>query len=391
MDRIILILTLTSMAVMIVFAIWMAMRQQKRLRRAQAEGKFSPLLPEEAMFELEGKQFRTAYQPGGNKMPACFILQTDCSAGGAFHVTREGGVERFFKRMNVDSEVQTGDRDFDDGYYLITDDKDFTWQVLSDSRKRQAVEALFNLGFNVVTVDTDLVEAVIEPYDPQHALGDNDRAAAAKWLQALAHHLPVGGMSTAPAGFYLSPRYRTHSLDGPRTPRRVFAVVFPLLLEPAGIFMVLLGVFNYQPLDPWSLVFKSLLPSGVMLLIYLRLAMTWLRGRATSHRDMIMAFILALTAFPVAGAGAALFVNGYLDQSPALRHVQRVTDKYFTRSKDSINYYLVVDSWRGGGTEEIRVNEVSYREAQVGRSRITLVSHAGYFGYEWVKGYQLQR
>jgi hypothetical protein len=146
------------MAVTLVLAIFMAVRMQKRMRKAQAEGKSSPLLPEETGFEQEGRQFRSAYQPGGNKMPACFILQTDCSAGGTFHVIREGGVERFFKRVNVDSEVQTGDRSFDSNYYLITDDKDFTWQVMSDSRKRQAVEELFNLGFNVVTVDSDLVE-----------------------------------------------------------------------------------------------------------------------------------------------------------------------------------------------------------------------------------------
>jgi hypothetical protein len=62
--------------------------------------------------------------------------------------------------------------------------------------------------------------------------------------------------------------------------------------------------------------------------------------------------------------------------------VQRVTDKYFSRAKDTTNYYLVVDSWRGGGTEEIRVNEIDYRDAQVGRGRIALISHAGYFGYE---------
>jgi hypothetical protein len=91
---------------------------------------------------------------------------------------------------------------------------------------------------------------VIELYDLQQALSDNDSAAEAKWLQALAYHLPSGGMSTTPPGFYMSPRYRTHPLDGPKTPQRIFAIAFPLLLEPAGIFMVVLGLFNYSPLDP---------------------------------------------------------------------------------------------------------------------------------------------
>ena len=120
------------------------------------------------------------------------------------------------------------------------------------------------------------------------------------------------------------------------------------------------------------------------------LLFTWfsirlLKGRSSSHRELIAVFFIALFAFPLAGFGYRGFLNGALDDGPAAVHQVIVLNKYYSKSKNSYTYYAVVNSWRKTeSTEKLRISKSFYNYLNPGSSTITVTTKPGRFGFEWI-------
>jgi hypothetical protein len=110
-----------------------------------------------------------------------------------------------------------------------------------------------------------------------------------------------------------------------------------------------------------------------------------LRGRSSSHRELITVFLISLIAFPLAGFGYSGFLNGALDDTPPVIHQVPVINKYYSRSKNNYSYYAIVESWRETeNTEKLSISKSFYNFLQPGSSMITITTKSGKFGFEWI-------
>lgn len=387
----ILVIAIISLLVVLttVFVV-LRIQRNRKLKQQSSTGDIGNLDEDVLVsFTEQGKQFTHILHPAANKQPSWFSLNTSCNCGGAFTIKQETGTERFFKSLSINRELQTGDSFFDDAHYIISEDTEFTRSVLMDSRNRFAIDTLIQMGFTHVTVNPDQIQAVIDPFQAEKGLSKEQILEAARHLNELSGNLP--GSTSAPQKYQhrIAP-HRANPFQGPWTGKRIFFYVLPLLLQTLGTTLLIFGMAEYPPLDGWNLFFKSLPFSIALMVLFSWQAIRILRGRSTSHNDVIIVLTFALISFPMAGAGSALFFNGYLDQSRVEQWLQPVLSKHYTTNKNSKTYYLVVKSWRDQAySEKIRVDHNTWGSAIAGQSALNIDARKGYYDYDWVAGYEL--
>jgi hypothetical protein len=179
------------------------------------------------------------------------------------------------------------------------------------------------------------------------------------------------------------------AMGGWKTKRNI-AFAVPALGLLAGGLLWVLGFIDYPPLDSLSVFLDSLKLSLPLLLLFLWLAVKLVRGRSTSHHELIGIGILALFAFPLSGMGIETFFNGWLDGSPPLPHTVDVLDKTISRSGKKTDYNLVLESWRPGRqTEKLEVSSRVHHRVVPHQTQVYIETKPGHFGFEWRVSYRV--
>jgi hypothetical protein len=341
--------------------------------------------------QLDKIAFNYVYYPAASKIPPSFLIFLPWDGPLTFAIRREGRVERLFKRLGVNRETQVGHRGFDDRFYIVTDQEEATRRHLFSARQRQAVERLFELGVSEVRVTQGRVQASILPFQGRAPL-------AREWLRQAVEALLIlrDGLPSAHPG---EPNWTLETLPeaptdnpfrGPWTSRRTFAYGLALLLFIGGVVAFPAGVIFYPPLDDQEFFLAGLGPAIPALLLFVGLAVALLRGRADSHKDLLLVLFFGLIGTPLCGYGGLALLNGLLDSGAPSQHVALVTQKYTSKSKNDTHYHLRLASWRRPGQEEhIKVNEPTYDALTPGHDRLLLTTRPGRLGLEWVVGYAL--
>ena len=138
--RIIIVFTSISFFAFIFYIIRYAMKQ-KRMRN-KALGKLGSSPNGTGIFE--STEYRYCYYPGSKNSPSYFKVEIDASSDGSFKIARESGFDRLFKRLGISTEIQTGDTNFDDSFYITADNEEFTKAVFSSTERRQAVRNIID-------------------------------------------------------------------------------------------------------------------------------------------------------------------------------------------------------------------------------------------------------
>jgi len=323
--------------------------------------------------------YRYKHFRGTDKIPPYFSITIPCASSGMFTVTKESKFDRFFKKMNICTEISTQDPDFDNNFFIATDTIPFTRTFLENARSRQAIQTLFNLGFNHLKHDGKNLIATWNNY-PRHTqmeVATMESAVAA--LSAPYEILPQ--IATLEAQDFQS---------GWRF-KRIFTFVFTIGIAVTGLLTMVLMLTQYAPLDSGKMFLNSLKFSIPFFIFFLWNAVQLLKGHSTSHRLLIAVFFIALVGFPLAGFGYTGFLNGIMDKNPAAVHTVTVTEKYYTKNKNSYSYYAVVDSWRQEGkTENLGVSESFFDSLEPGESSLTVLTKPGEFGYEWLVSFHIK-
>lgn len=103
--RIIIVMMSVSFLSFILFIMHFALKQ-KRMREKALEKLGSP--SGSGMLNLV--EYRYRYYPGSKNSPSSFRVEIDAPSDKSFKVAREGGFDRFSKRIGISTEVQTGIR-----------------------------------------------------------------------------------------------------------------------------------------------------------------------------------------------------------------------------------------------------------------------------------------
>ena len=116
----------------------------------------------------------------------------------------------------------------------------------------------------------------------------------------------------------------------------------------------------------------------------------WLK-QTYENRELIIVVALALFALPLMGMGLEIFLNGYLDTSPASLHTVAVMNKQISKSEDSTSYYAILDSWREGhDTEKLSISSFEYSRLDIKRGQAKVTTKPGKFGFEWIVSVDFQ-
>ena len=381
MDIIASYLIFAIVALAIGTVIFLAIRQhrtQKRIMRRLVEAVSATQSGDVMIATHQGVQYYFYHFPGSKNSPSYFEVGTDCPSSGEFEISKEGRGDRFFKDVGVSSEIQTGDPEFDREFYIDSERPDFASGVFSLPKKRDAVQAIFDLGFNSVQLEDQSLCARWSPFTPKEDMDSSFITAVVPLLTTIAKDLPV-----------IPQPLSRDEISGWKT-KKVAAFASPFVLLGSGIAFMVMGLRWYPPLDEGTIFLDSLKFSLPLLAFFLWLAARVLRGRASSHKDLISIFLISLFAFPLVGFGSELFLNGWLDSGTPAAHTVRVSERYTTHSKNSTNYHMALDSWRRPGeTEHLDITRGLYERIIPGQTLMMIVTKPGRFGFEWVVEYRL--
>jgi hypothetical protein len=328
-----------------------------------------------------GISYHYHWNPGSRNSPPYLQVFVDCISSGRFRVIREGALERFFTKLGISRQIKTGDAAFDQEFYILSDETDFATGYFSDPQKRQAVSEIFAMGFTDVKHDGKIMEARLSPFKM------SDEVDPAVITVPLASLNLLAAMPSTPFQYHpyeLSPQGANFKM------LRVVAFAVPILASIAAIVTLVWGMAVFEPLDAGALFLDSLKYSVPTLVLFLWLAVRWVRGRSGSHRELLVILGLSLVAFPLAGFGGQTSLNGWLDASPPVPHQTLVVKKHTTKNKNSTSYYVSLRSWRDARTtEKLSVHEALYNQVTPGKTVITAVTRAGHFGFEWWVSYRI--
>ena len=124
------------------------------------------------------------------------------------------------------------------------------------------------------------------------------------------------------------------------------------------------------------------------LILYTFLAVVYLKGRSSSHKDLLINLLIALFGIPLSGYYGVMAINGYSDTSDGTVHEVLVLKKRYTRSKDGQHYYVTTESWRDNRPEEeIRVTSGFYQKAMPKTTVAVISTKPGRLGFEWLYSY----
>ena len=353
-------------------------RQSRRMNQlAQSLSTKAIIAGEKYVGTSEGLDYYYQYYPGSKNQPSYFKVGVSCFSRGEFQLTRENPGDRFFRNLGICCEIQTGDPAFDREFYIQTDHVAFASAYFAQEDKRRTAEELFRMGFNKITHNGRILEVYQSPYSLSDRLNEEFILATVSPIKTLIKNIPQDFPQDYMAGI---PSWKM---------RRHICYGIGILSLAAGFFLLVFSSSSYKPLDEWDVFVFSLkysLPSFVLVMM---VVVQLIKGRSSSHRELLTIFFICLFGVPMTVDGAVTVMNGYGDTASVRGHRCRIIDRYTTHSKSSTYYYIQVESWRKERTREtLDVPSSVYDRAFPGKI-MDISTKPGRYGFEWLVGYHL--
>lgn len=344
-------------------------------------------------FQHEGRSFTIAWVAPGKNTPPKLDLKTSAGpmnapvgpAGafdasgpyrdgwtrarypGTLHLRLETGIDRFGKRIRLNREVEVGDAAFDDRIYIECEGPDDDVRgVLASPTTRMEVVACLEMGATYVRLREGVLE-IERPLLTVEGVQRHNVVMLASALGRAAEAMPV----LTPA----APRSLLAKM-------RFAILIAAIVAAPASCGTINLTHAIWEPLDS-SLTSDVLLVSPVLWIAFTVAIVALMRGRSTAFRDVVLAAGLGLFSVPLGVNSLVTTVNGALDRSPPLQRPGVVVKRWYSSGKTT-TYYLQIRPDDGSRPHyQLSVASSLYHQVSQG-SRITMTTHAGRLGYEWL-------
>ncbi len=368
--------------VFIIFIFLFAIRESKR-----TISKLSMVLPEAGKIHFHfhpsgtanhgGQKYNYLYYAGSRNSPCRLAISIDVNSLAQFRIVKETKTDGFFKKLGINQELQTGDFDFDQKYYILSGANEFVSDVLREQSSRDTFRFVFETGFTEISLKDGKLEAEWQGFSFPANVQSESIARVIDALRRIAKNIPEQSpamvIASKPSRMSQLARYAVHAI--------------PFILGVAGfIFLVMADL----PLDGQTFFFKSLFISLPSLLALVFFASKFLRGRASSGREVLFFSVVAVISMPLFVYGYGVYLNCKTDHSSVIRHEVLVLSKRVEKSKSSTSYYMNVASWRDArGAERLRVSRDFFQQVQPSESRVEIASRSGALRYEWVESYSL--
>lgn len=159
-----------------------------------------------------------------------------------------------------------------------------------------------------------------------------------------------------------------------------------------GIFVILFGgtrILSYPETFLYSLKYSALIFGA-----YFVISCIYFRRRIVTFIELLAALLVALFTVPACCLSVVCTLNVLLDDNQPRSHrlqvVERTKEIANTAKTTSIDYVLLVPSWRlGADYERVSVSEEEYEQVTPRQTEVTLRTRAGRFGFEWLDSYKI--
>jgi len=293
---------------------------------------------------------------------------------GAFQIVREYAYHKWFKKLGLASEIQTGDPVFDSSYYIISVYHDWALGFFQDPQIRKIVTDLFDLGYSNIIYDGRSL-TLVRPqtgYDEREVVTENTLPLQA----ALARRLPDwadAGIEGLPLRFQFI-RFILFAIAG--------------ICALGGVMVFCLNHDRYPLLESGKVMMLIYMIGFVLWTAFVGFSIMLLKGRSSSHKEIMIIIVLSIIALVFGPWGGVVFLNGSLDKGEAQICTVRVIEK--KQNFDSESYYAIVRfDGEEGKDYKIEVLLVEYKQLEPGYSQIEIVTRPGRLGLKWLCRYRI--
>lgn len=298
-----------------------------------------------------------------------------------FTLTREDGWDRGWKFFGLTTELQTGDRAFDQTVYVAGDHPALHRLLAGEAELRRRIVGLFDRGAR--RIFSDGAHLWVEPTESAHA-SDQDLAellgirgvlqrgepSGYRWfsdpflLKAIAVEALVWTVALYGAPAQIEQLYRSHVLGEEQHFLDLWTLLRPSLLLAAGVFVALMG-----------------------------LVVVVLRGSSRGHRVILEGALVLGICLPLSGLQAITDYSRAQYLSAPRQDVYRVIGKWNTgikwRNRDNWrrpSYYLILEPRTDGAPlvqPYLKVNSSDYYDAKEGGA-VKITSRVGRLNIPWL-------
>jgi hypothetical protein len=302
-----------------------------------------------------------------------FTLGVAVNAPLAFTLSRETGRDRFFKKLGLSAEMESGDRAFDDFVYVMCDHPMLGQLLKRSAAARDAIRAVLTDDFKHIRFDGHVV-----------------------WVEKAASRTPsdeeermVGALGEAFA-----------PLEHDRSGRFSDAFLWKALVVEGVVWSIvgyavasLFSMFGQQEdihLAQAQVMWRGTLLAGVLFALLAALTWALMRGSSRGHRIILESGVLLLLALPPTGWQAYADLNRGLDSTRTeIRVAVTQCETRVSRSRrgTTTNYYLHLRDQEVDGVELPRTLKTNATACFAVTPRVParLVLGRGALGLPWIR------
>lgn len=317
-----------------------------------------------------GKVYYWYHRPRRGKSPAQSRLAIDAELPIEFSIHRTNPMHAIAKWLGATAEMEITDPEFDETFFITSDDVELRHKLCGDGELRKAIKALFDFGLDGLTADRGRLTAILK--NPQSVLSPSDEDLLIEPLYVLDHKLKHLALSLTTQG---SGERRRIEADLLKSMFNALALV-----SFCALSMLPHHIYDMEKFITYGMTFAAALIIAQLI---------WLRARYGHSSYGYSVFV----HFAFSGiVGTAMFahiliwnINISFDHAPAAARYQQVVDRYTSRHKNSTYYHLKIRDWHDGNQSFSRkVSYETYQRSPKG-SKVHIETHPGYLGIEWYK------
>ncbi|WP_319557505.1 hypothetical protein [Thiomicrorhabdus sp.] len=295
-----------------------------------------------------------------------------------FSLKREEQIDRFFKKVGLSVEHQTGDKTFDQHIYIASDDSHLHEQLTHNKELSNFILEQFNDQSN---------------YSVEEIIGNSGFL----WIKLKVPN-DFDGMDVVetartyvPMLYDLSKKFSSPSSQSTtRDPFIIKAIIILAISSGLAIngfiqfFRISLDKIPFT-LDRTDVIFDSIIIGGGMTFILAAAAIFFLKRSARAHLVLIEIFLVGFLGSVSTSFAGLRDVNMEFDTNPAQEYQVEVLDKWSESSRRSTSYYIQTRDWTGENyTRDILISSDFYNKLSHG-SKLKVTQSSGYLNYRWVK------
>lgn len=327
-------------------------------------------------------QYSITLREKGRNTPPSVEIKVPCRSPGDIKISPEGSFDRLAKGIGLSSEVQTGDRFFDEHCYIVAENPNFARAYLSTSGYRQAVMTIMKRKPSSIQIEQTGLKVVFSSFHWEKKLDTPFVTEILDQLQTLGSEFPDVEQT-----LYSRAHLPRTAAVGKDLVSKLIAV--PLLCIIPGLVLWWVGSRYFTPVR-YTVYLAGGKVGLFLMLCYTGFAFNALKGRSSAHREIARTFVLSLIGFTLLMIGLMAVGNGLLDQSPATEHDVLIAGKHVNSgSRGGSSYYVELNHWdRGERGFKIKVKSSFYQTVpRNGWMRLEI--KPGYLGYEWINHYEV--